>query len=168
MKKICLLLILPLFFVACKKHQTPPATKLTLDDYLRIGKTDSTEIVGNWKLVATKVFRLVNPDTSWIPADTIHQPVWVVFAADRSFRFNGNYAFIDQQYDQYKTNDSAAFKLDSANFRLLATHRPTGGNFPIYLSPAVRQLNADALIITYMGVDYTPQELYIRTGPFYN
>jgi hypothetical protein len=168
MKKISLLLILPLLFVACRKHQAPPATNLTLDDYLRPGKTDSSEIIGNWELVATKVFRIANPDTSWIPADTIHQRALVVFAADRSFRFNGNYAFINQQYDQYKTNDSADLKIDSARFRLLATHPPTGGNFAIYPSPAVRQLNADALIITYMGVDYTPRELYIRTGPFSN
>lgn len=168
MKKISLLLILPLFFVACKKHQASPATKPTLDDYLRPGKTDSTEIVGNWELVATRVFRLVNPDFSWIQADTNHQRVLVVFGADRSFRFNGNYAFIDQQYDQYKTNDTADFKIDSASFRILATHPPTGGNFAIYPSPAVRQLNSDALTITYLGVDHTPQELYIRTGPFFN
>jgi hypothetical protein len=160
MKKLLIFFSVPLFLLACKKDQTASG----INSYLKEGATDTTEIIGTWKLVALRALAFPHPDTNWVLADPFLQQVLIGFSADRTFTFNDNYSFKNQLYDRYTTNDPTSYKYDSANFRLLATVTPTFDNGPIYRSPAVRQINPNTLLITYMGVDYTPQELYIRSN----
>ena len=144
MRKIGLFILGAVVLFSCKKsggiHLVP-------------GPTDSTEIVGNWVLEASRIgFAVGNQDTSWKPAVT---SATILFASSGVFSSDGAYAYKDEQYDRYAYDPTAI-----GQFMLTATTVPSG-NIPIYHA-MVRLVNKDQLVISYMGVDYTPQELYTR------
>ena len=161
MKRIALLLLVSVVFFACKKNQVAADE---LADYFHPGKTDSSAVIANWKLIASRVrFAIVYPDTSWVLADGPAAGSVIGFTADKVFTFNENYAWKQQQYDRYRTIGRNEYNPDSVNFRIYATIPPTG-NFGIYQSVTVKQLNKDALLISYMSTDISKQELYARDG----
>jgi hypothetical protein len=147
MRTFSVLALAVLVFFSCKKGQ---------GIHLVPGPTDSTDIVGQWKLEASRIgFAIANHDTGWkTPAGSL---AIVGFASSGAFTSDNNYAYKDEQYDRYIPDTTL---LTGTQFQLVATILPTG-NVPIYHGH-VQMVNKDALIITYMGVDYSPQELYIR------
>lgn len=135
-----------LLFSACKKGQN-------LAGYLKPGPVAQEDVLGTWKIKASRIgFAIGNPDTNWKETGG---SALITFAASGIFSYNAAYDYANQQYDRY-TGDTAA----AGQFLLQATVTPSG-NFPIYHASA-KLINKNALEITYMGVDYTPQELYIR------
>ena len=148
-RKIGILIIAAAVFFSCKKSDN-------FSSALKPGPTDTAEIVGSWTLLASRIgFAVGNHDTSWkTPAGT---PSTVVFAASGAFTAYNNYVYKEEQYDRYSPDTTL---LTGTQFQLIATVPPTG-NVPIYHGH-VQMVNKDALIITYMGVDYSPQELYVR------
>jgi hypothetical protein len=147
MRNFGVLAVLVMAFFSCKKGQ---------GIHLIPGPTDSTDIVGEWKLEASRIgFAIGNHDTSWQTATGT--PANVGFAAAGVFVTDNNYAYKDEQYDRYIADTTL---LTGTQFQLVATVLPSG-NIPIYHGH-VQMVNKDALIITYMGVDYSPQELYVR------
>lgn len=144
MQKMALWMMAAAVFFSCKKGEG-----------IRLvpGPTDSTEIVGSWQLEASRIgFAVANKDTSWKPAGA---SATIAFASSGVFSSDGGYAYKDEQYDRYAYDSTAG-----GQFMLTATVVPSG-NFPIYHA-MVRLVNKDQLVISYMGVDYTPQELYVR------
>ena len=157
MKTMFIFLLLPLLFTACKKDHSPTDTNNQLTFHVPApGPSDSTDITGQWVLVASRLrFSVLKPDTNWVPvadANTI-----ISFAADKVFSYNSNYAWSAQQYDRYKTVVSAGL----VSFSIYATVLPTG-NIGIYQSVVVQQINKDALLVSYMSTDIEKQEIYTR------
>lgn len=146
MRKIGLLVISVVVIFSCKKsggiHLVP-------------GPTDPTEILGNWQLEASRIgFAVGNKDTTWKSAA---EPATIVFASAGVFSSDAGYAYKDEGYDRYAADTLAG---GAGQFLLVATVLPMG-NFPRYFA-RVQLINKDQLVISYMGVDYTPQELYKR------
>ena len=146
MRRIGLLIVAAAVFFSCKKgsgiHIVP-------------GPTDSGEIVGNWQLQASRIgFAVGNRDTSWKPAST---PATIAFSTAGAFSYDAGYAYKNEQYDRYTADTLSG---GAGQFFLTATVPPTG-DFPIYHA-RVQLVNQEQLVISYMGVDFTPQELYIK------
>ncbi len=149
--------MLPLLFMACKKDQAPTGTNITFQ-VPAPGPSDSTDIIGHWELVASRLrFSVLKPDTSWGPADTVHARTIISFTAGKVFSYNSNYVWSAQQYDRYKTVVPAGL----VHFSIYATVLPTG-NIGVYQSVTVQQINKDALLISYMSTDIARQEIYVR------
>ncbi len=147
MRKIGVMAIVVVVFFSCKKNENFSAA-------LKPGQTDTSEIVGSWSLEASRIgFAVGNKDTSWKAANTA---ATIRFSSAGSFTSDAGYAYTYEQYDRYAFDSSAVGEF----FMLTATVAPAG-NFPNYHA-RVQLINKDALVISYMGVDYTPQELYIR------
>lgn len=144
MRTFVVLALAAMVFFSCKKGQ---------GIHLVPGPTDSTDIVGEWKLEASRIgFAIANHDTTWRLATTT---ATISFSSSGQFASDAGYVYKDEQYDRY-----SADPLLAGQFRLVATVPPSG-SFPIYHA-RVELINQDQLVISYMGVDYTPQELYIR------
>lgn len=141
-----MLVLALLLFSACKKGQN-------LAGYFKPGPVSQGDVLGTWKIKASRIgFAVGNPDTSW---QETGGSALITFATSGVFSFNATYVYADQKYDRYITDTAGA-----GLFLLQATVAPSG-NIPIYHASA-KLINKNALEITYMGVDYTPQELYIR------
>ncbi|HVS95663.1 MAG TPA: hypothetical protein VHE54_04225 [Puia sp.] len=146
MRNLNMLAIAVVVFFSCRKSTD-------LSRALQPGLTDTTEIVGNWTLQASRIgFAIGNYDTSWRPATT---HATIAFSSSGVFSSDGGYVYKNEQYDRYRWDSTGG-----GVFQLIATVVPSG-NFPIYHA-TVRLVNKDALVVTYMGVDYTPEELYER------
>jgi hypothetical protein len=147
MRKIGLLVIpVVVVFFSCKK---------STGIHLVPGPTDPTEILGNWQLQASRIgFAVGNTDTTWKPSA---EPAAIVFASSGNFSSDAGYAYKDEGYDRYAADTLSG---GAGQFLLVATVPPTG-DFPRYHA-RVQLINKDQLVISYMGVDYTPQELYTR------
>lgn len=146
MQKIGWMFIAAVALFSCKKNEDFSAQ-------LKPGPTDTAEIVGSWSLEASRTgFSLIDKDTTWKAAGT---PATITFSTAGVFSADGGYAYKDQQYDRYIFDSTLI-----ADFMLIATVVPSG-NFPLYHG-MVKLVNKDALIVTYMGVDLSYQELYRR------
>jgi hypothetical protein len=133
-----------------------------LNQLLKPGITDSSGISGSWILIAVRHYSVPNnTDTSWGLIDTIDSKAVIGFSLDSIFTYNSNYSYQAQDYDRYNYLDTGIYASDPA-FRIFATRPPTGA-VP-HLPSFARLLNADALVITYMGVDTGVEELYVHTS----
>jgi hypothetical protein len=159
MKKMYLVLAIPVLFLACNKSVTPGND---LSSYLVKGPTDSLDIVGNWILIASRHYNVNNfSDTAWTTADTVHDKVVIEFAVNDVFSYNDKYSHKDEQLDLYRYLDSGVYKNDPA-FYIYALAPSTGF---IFSPPTFGRLqNQQALIITYMGIDAGDEELYIKSS----
>ena len=159
MKRVYRALAIFIFFFSCRPSVTVPYDLKVL---LKPGVTDSTKILGNWILIATRHYSVPNnTDTNWKPTDTTSARAVIGFSSDSIFTYNNNYTYPAQGYDRYNYLDTGIYASDPA-FRIYAAPPPTG-DVP-HLPAFGRLLNADALIVTYMGVDAGEEDLYVHTS----
>ena len=159
MKRVYPALAISIFLFSCSPSVTAPQN---LNSLLKPGITDSAGISGSWILIATRSYRVPNnTDTSWKPIDTTQARAVVGFSSDSLFTYNNHYTYPAQDYDRYNYLDTGIYASDPA-YQIYAAPLPTGE----LISPPTfgRLLNANALIITYMGVDSGVEELYVHTA----
>lgn len=145
--------------MACNKNQNQTDS---IAKCLVPGQTTNADLITKWQLIATRIrFSVANPDTNWVAVDGSAQKVIIQFTPDSIFSYSDNYVWKDQLYDRFKTIAQNEFNPDSANVRIYATVLPTG-NIGIYQSVRAKLMNNVGLLVSYMSVDVSKQELYIR------
>lgn len=158
MKRVYPAFAISMLLFACRPSVIAPSD---LNSLLKPGITDSTGISGHWILMATRHYSVPNnTDTNWTQIDTTHARAVIGFSADSIFTYNNNYTYQARDYNRYNYLDTG-FYASAPAFRIFASLLPAGE----VVSPPTfaRLLNADALIITYMGVDAGEEELYVHT-----
>ena len=159
MKRVYPALAISIFLFSCRPSVIAP---YDLNLLLKPGIADSAGISGSWILIATRHYSVPNnTDTNWKQIDTTQAKAVIGFSLDSIFTYNNHYTYQAQDYDRYNYLDTGIYASDPA-FRIFATRPPTGA-VP-HLPSFARLLNADALVITYMGVDTGVEELYVHTS----
>jgi hypothetical protein len=157
MKGTYLVIVLILFLWGCKKSIT---ASMDLSAMFQSLPTDSTDILGDWILIATRHYCVpANADTSWKQQDTTQSKIIVDFNSDYSFTYTANYKWQRQSYNRYNYLDTA-FYANYPVFHIYSSQMIIGNAPNPFVS--ARQVNFKSMIITYMGVDAGDEELYYQ------